>query len=172
MDAAQKPSLKEQADALPNLPGVYIFKGKDAGILYVGKARALKKRVRSYFNRPLNTKTQILVSKIASLDYLITDSEAQALVKEAALIKENLPPYNISLKDDKSFPYICLSREDFPMVRICRKKKKTPDFDYFGPYPNVKLLRQAYKTIRRIFRKSSKYAKCKIRRTNPIIQVE
>ncbi|MFA5115786.1 MAG: excinuclease ABC subunit UvrC [Candidatus Omnitrophota bacterium] len=151
MEIIQSPSLKEKISSLPNLPGVYIFKDKDARILYVGKARSLKKRVQSYFNRPVNAKTQVLVSKIEKLDYLLTDSEAQALVKEAALIKEYLPPYNISLKDDKSFPYICLSREDLPFVRICRKKKKTPDLDYFGPYPNVKLLRQAYKVIRRIF---------------------
>jgi len=151
MDASKDKSLKEKVSLLPDFPGVYIFRDKDANVLYVGKARSLKKRVQSYFNRPLNTKTQALLSKIADIDYLATDSEAQALVQEAALIKEKLPPYNISLKDDKSFPLICISHEDFPLVRICRKKKKTPEYRYFGPYPNVKLLRQAYKAMRGIF---------------------
>ncbi len=151
MENVKRPSLKETVDSLPNLPGVYIFKDKDGAVLYVGKARVLKKRVQSYFNRPVNGKTQALVSRICGLDHLVTDSEAQALVREAALIKEILPPYNIDLKDDKSYPYICVSKEDFPLVRICRAKKKAPEFDYFGPYPNAKLLRQAYKVIRRIF---------------------
>ncbi|MBL7081146.1 MAG: excinuclease ABC subunit UvrC [Candidatus Omnitrophica bacterium] len=106
---------------IPDSPGVYIFKDKKDNILYIGKARSLKKRVRNYFTRPQSFKIQVMSSKIADLDYIITKSEAQARLEEAKLIKENLPPYNTVFRDDKSFPLICISNEDFPVVWLIRK---------------------------------------------------
>ena len=153
------------------MPGVYIFKDSGGRILYIGKAKALKKRVQSYFNRPLDTKNQTMVSKIRDIEYRLTPSEAQAQILEASLIKENQPQYNIDLKDDKSFPWVRITDEEFPVVSIMRRKgrqkndrslsrpfspvayrddKKGRDL-YFGPYTNAKLLREAVKIIRRIF---------------------
>lgn len=141
--------LKEKAAALPDASGVYMFKDAGGKIIYIGKAKSLKKRVSSYFSRLLTLKTQALVSKIADLDYLITPSESQAKILEAGLVKEKQPVYNVSLKDDKSFPSLRISDEEFPVVSICRKKNSKGL--YFGPYTNVQLLRDALKMIRRIF---------------------
>ncbi len=145
--------IKNIIATLPNSPGVYIFKDSSGEILYIGKAKALKKRVQSYFNRPLDTKNQAMVSKIAGIEYRLTPSEPQAQILEASLIKENQPLYNIDLKDDKSFPWVRISDEEFPVVSIMRKKGrgKNDHSLYFGPYTNVKLLRQALKVVRKIF---------------------
>lgn len=148
--------IERKIKALPLAAGVYIFKDKQDNILYIGKARSLRKRISSYFNRFLNSKTQTLVSKIADIDYILTYSEAAALIKEAALIREYLPAYNIAFRDDKSFPFICITKEDFPQISICRNphkllKRQTPKVHIFGPYTNAGLLRQALKTIRAIF---------------------
>jgi excinuclease ABC subunit C len=145
--------LKNKISSLPDSPGVYIFKDSEGKMLYIGKAKSLKKRVQSYFSRLLSTKTQVLVSKIADIEYRLTPSESQAQILEAALVKQHQPQYNISLKDDKSFPLIRIGDEEFSVVSICRRKKPK-DLEtalYFGPYTNVGLLRQAMKTIRRIF---------------------
>lgn len=138
---------------LPELPGVYLFKDAAGKVIYIGKAKSLKKRVSSYFNRPLDAKSQALVSKIKDLEYRITPSESAAQIQEAALIKEYRPQYNIDLKDDKSFPWIKISAEDFPVLSIHRRRRLKNDDQalYFGPYTDVKLLRQAVKAIRRIF---------------------
>ena len=145
--------LKDKIANLPQTSGVYIFKDAGGKIIYIGKAKALKKRVQTYFARDLSTKTQVMVAKIADLEYRLASSEAQAQILEAALIKERLPQYNISLKDDKSFPLIRITKEDFPIVSLYRRKKAIANDTalYFGPYTNVKLLRQALKIIRRIF---------------------
>ena len=145
--------LKTIIANLPDAPGVYIFKDAGGEIIYIGKAKDLKKRVQSYFSRFLSDKTQALVAKIADIEYKLTPSESQAQLLEAALIKEKLPIYNISLKDDKSFPLIKITDEKFPIVSIYRRKKaKASDTAlYLGPYTNVKLLRQALKVIRKIF---------------------
>lgn len=145
--------LKNKVAQLPDAPGVYFFKDGGGKIIYIGKAKSLKKRVPSYFNRPLDTKTQVLASKISELEYQLTPSESQAEILEAALIKEHQPQYNIDLKDDKSFPWIKITSEDLPIVSIARRKglKKGDKAMYFGPYTNVKLLRQAFKLIRKIF---------------------
>jgi len=151
--AQDKNGLKEKVASLPDASGVYIFKDGRGNILYIGKAKSLKRRVQSYFSRFLSSKTQALVSRIEDIEYLLSPSDAQAQLLEASLIKAKLPPYNISLKDDKSFPLVRITQEDFPLVSICRKKgqrAKDPAL-YFGPYTNVRLLRQALKTIRRIF---------------------
>ncbi len=138
---------------MPDAPGVYIFKDTKGVIIYIGKAKSLRKREQSYFSRFLSDKTQALVAKIADIEYRLTPSENQAQLLEASLIKDKQPQYNISLKDDKSFPLIRITDEEFPIVSICRRKKpKEKDTAlYFGPYTNVKLLRQALKVIRRIF---------------------
>ncbi|MCM8757933.1 MAG: excinuclease ABC subunit UvrC [Candidatus Omnitrophica bacterium] len=145
--------LKEKIKKLPSSCGVYIFKDKLGRILYIGKAKDLKRRVSSYFVRYLNSKTQAFISKVEDLDYILTSSAAQAQLLEANLIKENQPPYNISLRDDKSFPFIRITDEKFPRIYICRKKKKDTEESgiYFGPYPNVKLLKIALKSIRKVF---------------------
>ena len=138
---------------LPSAPGVYLFKDAHGRVIYIGKAKALKKRVQSYFNRPLDCKNQAMVEKIADLEYKVAPSESQAQIQEAALIKEFQPQYNIDLKDDKSFPWIRITSDEFPLVSIYRRKgRKKDDRDlYFGPYTNVKLLRQAFKLMRKIF---------------------
>ncbi len=146
-------NLKDKVARLPESPGVYIFKDSGGKIIYIGKAKSLKKRVSSYFSRFLSSKTQSLVSKISDIEYKKTFSESQAQILEAALIKDNQPQYNISLKDDKSFPWIRITDEKFPMVSICRRKEKSENDKsvYFGPYTNAGLLRQAIKVMRTIF---------------------
>jgi excinuclease ABC subunit C len=145
--------LKDKISRLPDAPGVYKFKDAAGRIIYIGKARRLKKRVSSYFTRLLDAKTQALVAKIVDLEYLPTPSETQAELLEAALIKEKQPYYNVIMKDDKSFPLIKISGNDFPVVSICRRKKAQANDKslYFGPYTDAASLRQAFKDMRRIF---------------------
>ncbi len=146
-------ALKHKITQLPDAPGVYIFKDSRGRILYVGKAKSLKKRVQSYMSRLLSAKTQAMVAKIADLEYRVVASESQAQLLEAALIKEKQPPYNVSLKDDKSFPWVRITDEAFPVVSVCRRKKPQPGDTalYFGPYTNAGYLRQAIKIVRRVF---------------------
>ncbi len=154
--------LSESVRLLPDACGVYLFRSGDNTILYIGKAKSLKKRVSSYFSRQLNAKTQALVAKIVSVEYRLTASEAQAQVLEASLIKELQPQYNIDLKDDKSFPWIRMSDEEYPQVGIVRRHHLAPLHKglqrapllggrFFGPFTNAKALRQALKVIRRLF---------------------
>ncbi len=145
--------LKEKVSSLPDGCGVYLFKDAQGNIIYIGKAKFLKKRVQSYFIRPLDAKNQALVSKITDIEYRSTSSEAEAQILEAQLIKEKQPQYNIDLKDDKSFPWIRITDEEFPVVSTYRRKgkRKNDNSLYFGPYTNVKLLRQAVKSMRKIF---------------------
>lgn len=162
-----KDSLKVKVDSLPDSPGVYIYKDRSGGIIYIGKAKSLKKRAQSYFSRFLSAKTQAMVAKIAGLEYILTPTESQAQLLEAALIKEKQPQYNISLKDDKSFPLIRISDEDFPVVSICRRKKQAESDNalYFGPYTSAQLLRQALKVIRQVFG----FRSCKIMPKSPCL---
>jgi excinuclease ABC subunit C len=145
--------LKERISGLPDAPGVYKFKDAAGNIIYIGKAKSLKKRVSSYFTRFLSAKTQALVAKIANVEYTLTPSETQAELLEAALIKERQPYYNVSLKDDKSFPLVKISDDEFPVISICRRKKQKQSDSalYFGPYTDASSLRQAVKVMRRIF---------------------
>lgn len=146
-------ALKQKVDRLPQAPGVYLYKDSRGRIIYIGKAKSLKKRVQSYFTRYLAAKTQALVSRIDDIEYILTPSEAQAQILEAALIKEKQPHYNIDLKDDKSFPLIKITDEAFPIVSVCRNKDRENARErctYFGPYTNAKLLRQALKVMRSI----------------------
>ncbi|MBU1871713.1 MAG: GIY-YIG nuclease family protein [Candidatus Omnitrophica bacterium] len=139
---------------IPGACGVYIFKDKKGGILYIGKANSLKKRVRYYFTRPLPSKIEVMASKIESIEYIVTKTEKQARIKEAELIRENLPVYNTLFRDDKTFPLICISKEKFPIVWVARstsKRFRYSKFRCFGPYPDAGLLRSALKSIRHIF---------------------
>ncbi|MFZ2937955.1 MAG: GIY-YIG nuclease family protein, partial [Candidatus Omnitrophota bacterium] len=113
-------NLQEKLKKLPDSPGVYLFKDAGGVVIYIGKAKSLKKRVVSYFGRPQTDKNQAMVSKIADLDYILTNTHAQAQILEASLVKEKQPRYNIDLKDDKSFPFIKISNEKFPLLFISR----------------------------------------------------
>ena len=128
-------NLREKISLLPDEPGVYRFLNSDGKIIYVGKAKKLKKRVRQYFADPdrLNAKTQVLVSKIADLQHTVVSSEQDALLLENNLIKQYQPKYNILLKDSKSYPWICIKNESFPRMFITRRLVKDGSL-YFGPY--------------------------------------
>ncbi|MFD1551372.1 excinuclease ABC subunit C [Putridiphycobacter roseus] len=133
-------SIKDKLKTIPNSPGVYQYYDKNETILYIGKAKNLKKRVSSYFNRNLeNGKTKILVRKIVDIKYIVVETETDALLLESNLIKKYQPKYNILLKDDKSYPWICIKKERFPRVITTRKVIKDGS-EYFGPYTNVKIM--------------------------------
>ena len=144
--------LKEKLDNLPRLPGVYQFKNAEGKILYVGKAKILRNRVRSYFQKEHNhdPKTKAMVSKVADLEVIVTDSEMEALILENTLIKKLKPRYNIDLRDDKSYPYVVVTNEPFPRVYVTRRLKQDGS-RYYGPYTDVKTMRYALKSIRDIF---------------------
>ena len=128
--------ITQKLKDLPEKPGVYIMKSEKGEILYIGKARSLKNRVRQYFGSPKNktTKVLIMVSKIYTFDYIITNNEIEALVLENNLIKKHKPPYNILLKDDKNYPFIRINmNEKFPKIQVVRKLAKD-GAKYFGPY--------------------------------------
>lgn len=139
-------------DNLPNKPGVYIFKDIHEKILYVGKAKSLKKRVKSYFKDELDSpKTQILMKQFHSLEYIITDTEKEALILESNLIKKYLPRYNIRLKDDKRYPYVKITHEDFPRIMITRRVLDDGSY-YYGPFTDVTALRRMLKFMKSIFK--------------------
>lgn len=167
MDSGKKKGLKEKIANLPDAPGVYLFKDAQGKIIYIGKAKSLKKRLSFYFGRYLSSKTQAMVSKVSDIQYKLTSSESLAQILEASLIKDNQPQYNVSLKDDKTFPLIRITDEEFPVVSICRRKvpQKKDASLYFGPYTNAGLLRQALKTIRKTFG----FRSCKNMPTQPCL---
>ena len=137
---------------IPQNPGVYKFFNKNQLLIYVGKAKNLRKRVSSYFNKSTNhsKKTQKLVSEIVNVEFIITDSEFDALLLENNLIKANQPKYNILLKDDKSFPYICVTNQRFPRVYSTRKLDKTKG-NYFGPYTSAVNMRSILDLVNRLY---------------------
>lgn len=140
--------LQDKLALLPEKPGCYIMKDEKGSILYVGKAKILKNRVRSYFHGTHNQKTTRLVSHIRDFEFIVTDSEKEALLLEINLIKKHTPPYNIMFMDDKAYPYIELTREDNFTVRVLRNvKKKNRKNEYFGPYPSSQ---SAYEMVRLI----------------------
>ena len=135
---------------LPKKPGIYIMKDSDDEIIYIGKSKSLKNRVKSYFkDKHDSPKTQILMSHFNSLEYVITNSEKEALILEANLIKKHRPKYNIRLKDDKRYPYVKITDEDFPRLLITRNIGKTGSF--FGPFTDVGSVRQTVKFIKALF---------------------
>ena len=135
----------------PDRPGVYIMKDGSGKVIYVGKALSLRKRVRSYFTDDSHPKTQVLVSHVDSINYIVTNSEQEALLLEANLIKLHLPRYNIRLKDDKKYPYIKITlKEDFPTI-IPTRDLRDKNAVYFGPYTNAKKMRKALKSATTVF---------------------
>ena len=144
----------EKIDHLPAEPGVYLYKDSQGKIIYIGKARSLRSRVRSYFqeSRPLDPKTQRLVAEAADLEYIVTDSEVEALILESTLVKKHQPRYNIHLKDDKSFPYLKLTvNEPYPRIFITRRIRKDGAL-YFGPFLPASNARRMIKLINKYFR--------------------
>jgi excinuclease ABC subunit C len=147
--------LQSKLDNLPVKPGVYQFKDSAGKVIYVGKAKSLKSRVRQYFHtRPQNfskqIRTETMISKIADIELITTDTEVEALILEFNLIKELKPRYNVDMKDDKTFPYIVITDEVYPRVFPTRKKR-TDKSAYFGPFTDVKNMRYALKSVRDIF---------------------
>lgn len=143
--------IDEKLKLLPDLPGSYQMLDKDGNIIYVGKAKNLKNRVRSYFHGAHNAKTTKLVSEICDFNYVITASELEAYVLEINLIKEYNPKYNIMLTDDKTYPYVALTNELHPRLIVTRNKRKKGYARYFGPYPNVKAARSTVDLLNRIY---------------------
>jgi excinuclease ABC subunit C len=143
-------TVKESILSAPDSPGVYLMHDKKGRVLYVGKANSLKKRLFSYLGAGLSVKTQALMDKVVEVEFRLTANETVALLLESQLVHELGPRYNISLKDDKSFPFVEISSENFPAVRITRKKSSAPG-RYLGPYTNTKLLKSALKIIRLSF---------------------
>ena len=158
-----KEYIREKLKLVPEKPGSYQMKNKDGIIIYVGKAKNLKKRVSSYFNRLQTGKTLMLVNDITDFEYIVTNSEIESLILEITLIKKYNPKYNILLKDDKSYPYIELTRETYPTLRIVRNlnRKKNRNARFFGPYPNVTAAKKTVETINRVYplRKCDKMGK-------------
>lgn len=150
--------IKPKLELLPTSPGCYIYKDKNGTIIYVGKAKNLRNRVRSYFRGSHDTKTEALVSEIVDFEFIVTESNIEALLLEINLIKENKPKYNIMLKDDKSYPFIKITNEHYPRLIITRQVKKDGGL-YFGLYPDVGAANEIKRLLDRIF----PFRKC----TNP-----
>ena len=144
--------LQTKLENLPTSPGVYLMKNDQGEIIYVGKAINLRNRVRSYFRelKPDQAKTKAMVKHIADLEYIIADNELEALVLECNLIKKYRPKYNINLKDDKTYPFLKITNEDYPQVLVTRRVLKD-GARYYGPYPSVNELRNSLELIRKIF---------------------
>lgn len=142
--------LKEKLSVLPEQPGCYLMKDRQGTVIYVGKAKVLKNRVRSYFTGSHNGKTLRLVNEIVDFEYIVTSSDLEALLLEINLIKKHDPKYNVMLKDDKSYPYIKITNERHPRLIITRKVKKDKA-KYFGPYANVGAARETKKLLDRLY---------------------
>lgn len=145
--------LEESLKLVPTLPGCYIYYDKNGEIIYVGKAKNLKRRVSSYFQKKHDrVKVAVLVSKIEKMEYIITDSEVEALILEAHLIKKHKPKYNILLKDDKKYPYFLITDEDYPRITVVRKKNINPDKGkFYGPYTNSRAMYSTLDFLKKIF---------------------
>ena len=150
--SAQQTGLLEKVKALPAKPGVYLFRNEAGDVIYVGKAVSLRDRVRSYFQqrgRFVSPKVKAMVEHIRDVEYIVTDSEVEALILESNLIKEYSPRYNVRLKDDKNYPYLKVTDERFPRVTVVRRPGK--DGRYFGPYADAKAVRETMKFLRKLF---------------------
>ncbi|MBR4618614.1 MAG: excinuclease ABC subunit UvrC [Bacilli bacterium] len=144
--------FKDKLALVPNKPGSYQMRDKDGIIIYVGKAKNLKNRLKSYFTGTHTGKTLMLVENIDDFEYIVTSSELESLILEITLIKKYNPKYNILLKDDKSYPYIELTNEKYPRLRIIRNVKRKKNKNYlYGPYPNVTAARKTVNMINRIY---------------------
>ena len=173
-DSDQLTQFAQRLRSLSSAPGVYLFKDRQGKILYVGKAKNLNKRVRSYFQpgRPHDGKTTVMVSKVASLETVITHTEQEALILEANLIKQHRPKYNIQLKDDKRYPFLRLNlAQSYPNLNIVRKIKDD-GARYFGPYASAQAVRETLNIVNKTF----KLRKCKgknlKKRTRPCLHCQ
>lgn len=144
--------FKEKLALVPTAPGSYQMKNKDGIIIYVGKAKNLQRRLRSYFTKTLTGKTKMLVEDIDDFEYIVTSSELESLILEINLIKKYNPKYNILLKDDKSYPYIELTKDKYPILKVVRNVKRKKNKNYlYGPYPNVYAARHTVEMLNRIY---------------------
>ncbi len=150
-----KPWLEERLKELPTAPGCYILRDKNNRILYVGKSKSLRNRVRSYFrnNVDISPRINLMVSQVHDIEIIVTDNESEALTLESNLIKTNKPYFNILLKDDKKYPYLCITwSEEYPRIFITRKRRNKNEKDrFYGPYVDVTLLRKTLFTIKKLF---------------------
>lgn len=146
-------TLSEKLKLLPSLSGCYLYHDKNGEIIYIGKAKNLKNRVKSYFNKTLEgAKLNVLVPQIENLEYIITNSEAEALILESHLIKKHQPKYNILLKDDKKYPYFLITDEDFPRIIVTRKKNINLEKGrYYGPYTDARAMYSTLDFLKKIF---------------------
>lgn len=146
-------NLAQTLKVLPESPGCYLYYDKDGTIIYVGKAKNLKKRIKSYFRKNVDRlKTQVLVSHIEKLEYILTDSEAEALILESQLIKKHKPKYNILLKDDKKYPYFLITDEEYPRITVVRKKNINPDTGrFYGPYTDARAMYATLDFLKKLF---------------------
>ncbi len=142
--------LRDKLQLLPDKPGVYLMKDRTGRIIYVGKAKVLKNRVRSYFTGSHDRKTELLVSNIADFEYIVTDTVVEALVLECNLIKQHTPQYNIMLRDDKAYPYIKITNEPHPRLEIVRRIGRDKA-KYFGPYPNATSAAETKRLLERLY---------------------
>lgn len=156
--------LRQKLTLLPEKPGVYLMKDTLGQIIYVGKAKVLKNRVRSYFTGSHDGKTERLVSQIADFEYIMTESEVEALVLECNLIKKHNPKYNILMRDDKTYPYLIITDENHPRILVTRQVKKGRG-KYFGPYPNATAAKEAARLLNRLF----PFRKCRQIPTRPCL---
>jgi len=146
----EKENIRSTVPNLPDSPGVYQFADASGTILYVGKARSLRKRVASYFSGQQSGKTRVMLSRAAELRHIVVDNESEALLLENSLIKKHQPRYNILLKDDKTYPWICIKNEHFPRVFMTRKLIADGS-SYFGPYTSVPAVRTLLELIRQLY---------------------
>ena len=144
--------FKEKLALVPTKPGSYQMKNKEGIIIYVGKAKNLQRRLRSYFTKTQTGKTRMLVEDIDDFEYIVTSSELESLILEITLIKKYDPKYNILLKDDKSYPYIELTKEKYPVLKVVRNVKRKKNLNYlYGPYPNVGAARKTVDMLNRLY---------------------
>ena len=143
--------FREKLSLVPELPGSYQMKNKDGVIIYVGKAKNLKRRLKSYFTRTVTGKTAMLVEDIDDFEYIVTSSELESLILEITLIKKYDPKYNILLKDDKTYPYIELTKEKYPRLKVVRNASRKTNHKLFGPYPNVTAARKTVLMLNRLY---------------------
>src|SRR6187549_3606376 len=146
--------VEEQLKRLPAKPRVYLFRDDDGRVLYIGKAKSLRPRVRSYFQKTPDSRSQIqaLPRRVADIEVIVTGTEAEALHLEQNLVKRHRPPFNVRLRDDKSFPYIAVTVEDeYPRVMFTRERHRRGVL-YFGPYANAKKVRETLDVLNRAFR--------------------
>ncbi|WP_175561045.1 excinuclease ABC subunit UvrC [Hydrococcus rivularis] len=150
-----KERLENRLKEIPPEPGIYLMRDQKGDILYIGKSKKLRSRVRSYFrdSQPLSPRIATMVQQVADIEFIVTDTEAESLALEANLIKQHQPYFNVLLKDDKRYPYVCITwSEDYPRIFITRKRRIDNEKDkYYGPYVDTRLLRHTLHTIKRIF---------------------